>query len=83
MKKDIEEFLAEIEYEGTFNWESFRANLYEVIKDIPLAIKDGEETIFTFECVAPIAPQNYDDLTLKAVIIRDTEFTFTLDDRTI
>jgi len=83
LKNDITEFLAEIKYEGPFNWESFRANLYEVIRDIPLIIKDGEETVFTFECVRPIARQKYDDLTLKAVIIGDGEYLFTLDDRTL
>ena len=41
------------------------------------------ETVFTFECVRPIVKQKYDDLTLKAVIIGDGEYLFTLDDPTL
>ncbi|HET6844939.1 MAG TPA: hypothetical protein VFK06_25130 [Candidatus Angelobacter sp.] len=83
LKNEALEFLAEIQYAGKFNWESFRINLYETIRDIPLIIKDREETIFTFECVAPRTKQNYDDLNLKAVIIGDTEYSLVLDDRSL
>ena len=82
LKKDILNFLAEIEYSGDFNWESFRANLYEVIRDISLIIKDGDEIIFTFKCVAPIVRLNNDDLNLE-VVIKSDRFSFVLDDRSL
>jgi hypothetical protein len=83
LKEEILEFLSEIKYDGDFSWESFRANLYEVIRDIPLVIKDEKENIFTFEVVAPIAGGKYDSLELRAFIIGDGGFSFTLDDRSL
>lgn len=83
LKKEIKGFEAEIKYDGTLDWESFRMNLYEVIRDIPLIIKEGDDVFFTFECVAPPTRQKYDDLTIEATIAGMTHFYLTLDDRTL
>jgi hypothetical protein len=82
LREDILSFFVEIDYVGKFNWESFRTNLYEVIRDTPLIIKDGDDTIFEFKCVKPFTKLNYDDLALNVVIKNDI-FSFTLDDRSI
>jgi len=82
LKEDILQFFPEIEYSGNFHWESFRASLYEIIRDIPLIIKDGDDILFEFKCVKPFQPMNYDDLSINAVIFNDI-FSFVLDDRTL
>ena len=80
LKNDILEFLFEIGYNKNFNWESFRVSLYEVIQDIPLIIKDGEEIIFTFEAVEPMVGGEYNSLELRASICRNEKFFLTWDD---
>lgn len=82
LKEDILQFLSEIEYDGDFHWESFRANLYEVIRDIPLIIKNGDAVIFEFKCIKPFQATDYDDLSINVVINGDI-FSFELDDRTL
>ncbi|MEN9341777.1 MAG: hypothetical protein RIQ54_33 [Candidatus Parcubacteria bacterium] len=80
LRQEIEEFAAEIQYNDTFNWESFRVNLYGVIRDIPLVVKEGDDVFFTFECVVPLTPQKYDDFTIAATIPGMINFSLVLDD---
>lgn len=82
LKEDMLQFLPEIEYSRDFHWESFRTNLYEVIRDIPLIIRDGDDVIFEFKCIRPFMPMNYDDLSIN-VNIKGDIFSFVLDDRSI
>ncbi len=82
LEKDISNFFLEIEYNGKFNWESLRSSLYEVIRDIPLAIKDEDKVIFSFKCIAPITNLKYDSLNMEAVI-ENHVFSFVLDDRSL
>jgi hypothetical protein len=83
LKADIEKTFSLLGYKGLFNWESFRAGLYEIIRDTPLSIKEKHEEVFRFECKKPFAPLGFDDLELKAIVGRNTIFAFTLDDRTL
>lgn len=43
LRNEIKELQTEIGYGDIFNWESFRINLYEVIRDIPLTIKEKDD----------------------------------------
>jgi hypothetical protein len=83
LKNEIEEFLVEIQYNDIFNWESFRENLYEVIMDIPLIVKEGNNVFFTFECKRHPTKQKYDDLTIEATVLQSDTFSLVLDDNSL
>ncbi len=83
LKEDIINFFPEIGYDGKFDWENFRASLYEVIRDIQLIIKDGDEIIFSFKCITPVIRVSNDDLDLEVIIKRSDKINFVLDDRSL
>jgi len=83
LKENILNFLAEIGYSGEFNWEAFRTSLYEVIRDIELIIKDGDEIIFSFKCINPVAQIGDDDLNLEVSIKSRDTISFVLDDHSL
>lgn len=83
LKQEIRSFLYEINYNGKFDWESFRENLYQVIVNIPLYIKDDKTILFSFECIQFIQKNRYDELEIKVVIPGVCEYHFSLDDQSL
>jgi hypothetical protein len=82
LKEELLKSFAEIGYEGPFSWTSFRASLYQVLRDTSLIIKDGDDVIFEFRLMEPYARKGDDDLTLN-VIIKSEIYHFALDDRSL
>jgi len=66
----------------SLNWESFREKLYEIIKDIPLIVKDGDKEVFRFECRELLKKGNFDDLRI-GVEMGNVSFEFHSNDGTL
>jgi hypothetical protein len=66
----------------TLNWRVFREQLYEVIRDIPVEVKEGSQTIFIFECRELVGRIAFDDLMIY-VGMSGVHFNFHVQDGTI
>jgi len=62
-----------------FDWKRFRISLYEIIKNTPLIIREGQKEVFKFECKEIISKVDYDDLEIRA-ISKNFNFNLTSDD---
>jgi len=83
LKRSIEEFSKQFLDNIVFNWGNFRVKIYSVLVDIPLKIREDEETVFEFslkKCdVLPDLPANPHDLSFE-VVVGGHKFSFDIDD---
>lgn len=84
LKNEVNIFLNSFLDKEKLNWEKLRGELYKIIMDTPLLIKENSQELLRFECKKSIIGQlRFDELQILGTADSNIMFNFRMDDTSL
>jgi hypothetical protein len=80
LKKEIAKFCEQFLDNQMVSWNQFRKELYDVITDTPLVIREGKEELFRFICREITDNRAFDSISISIDVKEEGTLNFAADD---